>query len=719
MSTIIYNNVEYNQIFIDPSKTVAGDGSTPENALFDFPTTLADNTCYVIRRTNESPNTLPQIPNGTYDFKNLMICGMPKETDLLYKYMNQLEKDAWGKDNFDYAMCRVNNTTANQPAVTLTAVNDFIVNRCYLFRDESDLSNDNVKEFAFDVTNADACTKFDNCKFGFLGDNFDDDAWLSSHSAPNNKNRAYFLHASDTQAVSISNCVFNAASDYNSLNGTYRSCLLTVEGTQNINICNNIFNICSKSNAASSASHVCCSYLYGNVCRNVNMSNNVFNMIDYGNIYCPHFSICFFMPENDYTTNFIVDNTKVNYKQMKDNVASCVQGSILFDFENLTHYSITNFDLDFSNSPYFGLYKDLLISCKYSRSPNNKIDNISIKYNTSSKVGYNDNNNNDFGSLAILCDSVMGSTGSKQSTPIYTPTICKATNISVLRGYGAALYSTGACIEANIIRGLIYLYSQNYFKANKVINPKGNYRVIDMSSAACCSTVSIDTLEVVKDDATYPYDSSIEQIVFYNLEYGATNNVFINHCNALPFNLSMSTNKNSNARETSWVANDYNGLFIARNLSASAKSWGVTRAGTTAKASFKMETTVNDTNNELTLGCNPCTGFILTPSETGAKTITAYFGSSNSYTSFAGIGSKIWLEAFVPQTDGSVKVYNSIVQGSVEQDTSVWEGDSGVKPLKAVLPVDVQTTDDIEVKVHFHWYDSIGYTYLDPELHLD
>lgn len=74
MSTIIYNNTVYTQVFIDPSKTVAGDGTTPENAFFDFPTTLADNTCYVIRRTNETPNTLPQIPNGTYDFKNLMIC---------------------------------------------------------------------------------------------------------------------------------------------------------------------------------------------------------------------------------------------------------------------------------------------------------------------------------------------------------------------------------------------------------------------------------------------------------------------------------------------------------------------------------------------------------------------------------------------------------------------------------------------------------------------
>lgn len=718
MSTITYNNVEYNQVFIDPSKTVAGDGTTPANALFDFPATLADNTCYVIRRTNESPNTTPQIPNGTYDFKNLMICGMPKETDLLYKFMNKAEKDAWGKDNFDYAMCRVNNTTAGQPAVTLTAVNDFVINRCYLFRDESDLSNSNVKEFAFDITNADACTKFDNCKFGFLGDNFDDDTWLANNSAPNTKNRAYFLKASDTESVSISNSIFSVVSTYRSSDGAYRSCLLTVAGTKNSNFYNNTFNICSKDNNVSQASYNDCSYLYGNACFNVNINKNTFNLIDYGDIYIPHFPICYFIPKNGYTTDIKFENTKARYKAMKGNVAKCYEGTILFQFENLTHYTITNFDLDFSDSPYFGLYQDLLIKCYYSRSPNNKIDNISIKYNTNATVGHE--SRGDFGSLAITTSSGgIGCNDTDSYLPIYPPTICKATNISVIRGYGAALYSYGVSIEATTIRGLIFLGSRNYLKANKVINPKGNYRVVDMSINNCCSTVSIDTLEVVKDDTKYPYDSSIEQIVFYNLKYGAANNVFVNHSNALPFNLSMSTDKNEYARDTSWVANDYNGLFIARNLSASAKSWGVTRAGTTAKASFKMETTVNDSNNELTLGCNPCTGFILTPSETGSKTITAYFGSSNTYNSFGGISSKIWLEAFVPQTDGSTKVYNSIVQGSVEQDSSVWEGDSGVKPLKIVLPVDVKTTDDIEVKVHFHWYDSIGYTYLDPELHLD
>lgn len=716
MSTITYNNTVYTQVFIDPSKTVAGDGTTPENAFFDFPTTLADNTCYVIRRTNETPNTIPQIPNGTYDFKNLMICGMPKSTDAMYKYMNQLEKDAWGADEFDYAMCRVNNTSASQPAVKLSAISDFTINRCYLFRDDNTLSSDKVKEYMFHLTSTNANTKIENCKFGYLGDDFDDDTWLSTNTEPNKNGKIAFIRTENSESLAVFNCIFNVLGDNNGPSGGYRSYLFQVAKLSKINFVNNIFNVCSFTTSSSATNKDYLSILTIENCKNTNFDENVFNIIDYADIKVPHFNLCYIAPISGQTTDVFFNNTKVRYKEMKGNVASIdIASEPLFDFKNLSHYTITNFDLDFSNSPYFGGYQDVRIIAYYSRSPNNKIDNISIKYNTSSIVGYVNNDN--YSSLAFLFEETIKAASYNSYMPIYTPSICKATNITVLRGPGSALYSKGLCVEANVISGLVYLNDTNYFKANKVINPRGDYMGL-FGTSSCCSTIAIDTFEVVKDNVKYPYNSSVEQIKFESGDSKYSNNVFINHINALPFSLALSSGKSEYVCDTSWVANDYNGLFIARNISASAKSWGVTRAGTTAKASFKLETTVNDLNNELTLGCNPCAGFLLTPTATGAKTITTYFGSSNTYNSFAGISSKIWLEAFVPQADGSVKVYNSITQGAVEQDTSVWEGDSGVKPLKIVLPVEVKTTDAIEVKVHFHWYDNIGYTYLDPELHI-
>ena len=53
MATLIYDNVEFNIVYIDPTIASAGDGTTPALALSDLPNTLVDNTCYLMRRTNE------------------------------------------------------------------------------------------------------------------------------------------------------------------------------------------------------------------------------------------------------------------------------------------------------------------------------------------------------------------------------------------------------------------------------------------------------------------------------------------------------------------------------------------------------------------------------------------------------------------------------------------------------------------------------------------
>lgn len=720
MSTFIYNNVEYTQVFIDPSKTIAGDGTTPENALFDFPTTLASNTAYIIRRTNDKPNTLPQIPNGTYDVANLIITGMPKETDLLYKFMNKAEKDAWGADEFDYAMCRVNNTTANQPAVTFSAINDFIINRCYLFRDENEVSANNVREYAFNITSTSACTTISNCKWNsFLGDDFEKDEWLAANTKPNDKARPLFVIAPNTNSFSLHNNIINATGCFISHSSGVYCRLFELTAISNISITSNIINTCAKDNSVAYTNDTYFAAFLADNSKDVVIEDNTFNIVDHGDIHTPLFRQILINTDVDYTTTTVFKNTTVRYKQMKDNVPVLREyGQQLFSFNNLTHYQVENFDFDIRNSDYACFYYPVLcVSSYYSRSPNNIINNISIKFNTEGSLAQYGLNNSNSGALIIVQKDTINCSSSNSYTPIFIPSVVKATNINVEVGEGCALSMCGTCVEAQNIRGHIFLDGKNYLKVNTLTNPRGDYRAIYCNSQM--STIQIDTLNVIKDNAKYPYDSSIDQIQFSNIEIGYAQNIFINHCNTLPFALTTYSTTTKYGREATWVANDYNGLFIARNASATAKSWGVTRAGTKAQASFKFETTVDSKDNELILGCNPCTGFLLTPDSTGDKTITAYFGSSRTYNSFAGINNKIWIEALVKQEDGSITTYRSNALGSIEQDDSTWEGDSGVQPMKVVLPVNVPTTDPVEVKVHFHWFDSIGYTYLDPELHID
>ena len=61
-----YANIDFNVVYVDPSKTSSGDGTTPAKALNALPSTaasFADNTCYLIRRTVETKAAV--IPNGT------------------------------------------------------------------------------------------------------------------------------------------------------------------------------------------------------------------------------------------------------------------------------------------------------------------------------------------------------------------------------------------------------------------------------------------------------------------------------------------------------------------------------------------------------------------------------------------------------------------------------------------------------------------------------
>ena len=73
------SNVEYDVVYVDPSRSTSGDGTTPAKALKSLPSTAGDfldNTCYIIRRTAETAAVT--IPNGTnYDVTNLAIMGMP------------------------------------------------------------------------------------------------------------------------------------------------------------------------------------------------------------------------------------------------------------------------------------------------------------------------------------------------------------------------------------------------------------------------------------------------------------------------------------------------------------------------------------------------------------------------------------------------------------------------------------------------------------------
>ena len=89
---MIYSNVDFNVVYIDPSIETPGDGTTPAGALKALPASAADftdKTCYLIRRTPEESAVI--IPNGeNTNITNLLLLGMPNPSDLMYYFVPEV-----------------------------------------------------------------------------------------------------------------------------------------------------------------------------------------------------------------------------------------------------------------------------------------------------------------------------------------------------------------------------------------------------------------------------------------------------------------------------------------------------------------------------------------------------------------------------------------------------------------------------------------------------
>lgn len=720
MSTMNYNGVEYTKVFIDPTALENGNGTTPTTAYNNFPSQLTDNTVYIVRRDNTKFASLPLI--NMYA-NRIMILGMPRPIDFMYQYMGSEEKTTW-TENFDYALVRCNTTVNETPQVYFKNIIDFSLFGCYFFRDSESNNNVNANNYMFMMNSPDrANTTIDNCKFGFWGDNLDNDAWLANNSSLSSRNMyGQFINCRDNRSISISNCVFNftklriGENRFDSL--TTQSSCIEADYIRMISIRDNQFNIVAKDEDASSAILSSVSCIRNDYCNISIFKNNTFNLIDYSTFSVPTSNLIYCHTRSNVSAKTIFYNNKVQYKQMLDNTPKFSSSvASLFHFEGLVDYEINYFNFDFSNSPYQGFHEVLKVNTSISRSVENNISNINIQFNQNGSVNCTTNDRY----LLYYYTNKRASGDFNDYCPVPIHSICKAYNIDIERwDGGSSVYLEGVCLEATVIRGYSRLNGFSYLKVDNYYNNRGDNSAIYLNQYD--NTLQIDNLIVNKENYLYPYNPAIKQIdITTESDRRYSNQIFINHCNSLPFDTTLANTANQQTGLIAWVANDYNGLFLERNSSASAKSWGVLRNGSKAKASLKLETTVDSSYNDLILGNKPCTGFLLKPNATGNKTITVYFSCSNSYSDFNSLASKIWVEAYVKQDENTNEkiIYDSLTLGSISSDSSSWVGDSGVTSYKITLPVEIKTMEDVEVKVHFKWYDTIGYTYLDPELHLD
>ena len=200
-----YSNIDFNVVYVDPSKSSSGDGTTPAKALNALPSTaaaFADNTCYLIRRTAETAAAV--IPNGTNSsIKNLMLMGMPNASDELWEIVPAEAKSAWGGDSAEYANVQ---STASSGSFAAPNAALFLLHRVYLFRDGIN-ADQYILKFQNNAQSV-GCYAFEHCKFGSRGINVDKTSYAAAVTASRLKSYVYVYYA---RVVDIRDCVVNHA----------------------------------------------------------------------------------------------------------------------------------------------------------------------------------------------------------------------------------------------------------------------------------------------------------------------------------------------------------------------------------------------------------------------------------------------------------------------------------------------------------------------------
>ena len=212
------------------------------------------------------------------------------------------------------------------------------------------------------------------------------------------------------------------------------------------------------------------------------------------------------------------------------------------------------------------------------------------------------------------------------------------------------------------------------------------------------------------------------------------NNVYVDQSNTPMFNLAEATANRDQYRNCAFVCPNMGatGQYYQRNQHCFVQSWNAKRTGSTALAAYKfVDNNANfgqyNHSYDLILGMEPYNGFQFTPAHTGKALITFYIAIHDEDGTIVGndiLHDHFYIMADIPhlvkEVIGGNDIYNtnkvcSLDYGVLLNDTSTWTNDATVVSKKIVLPVTFEsTTQPVNIRVHFGWYDLTGYCYLDP-----
>lgn len=685
-----YSNVEFSVVYVDPSRSASGDGTTPETALKSLPATAGeflDNTCYLIRRTAESAACT--VPNGTnYDVANLVIMGMPMASDTMWELVPAAARTAWGADAAQYA--NVQSTVASG-SFQLPYIQHFLLHRVYLFRD-----NINADNYILKFNNSSdyiGCYSFEHCKFGSKGINLDLSSYAGELTASRCKSYVYVYYA---RMVDVTDCIVNHAVTGNGTNAhgiyVYWADVMNVQDVR-------VFSAAWTDYGQYYPLFLAYSYAKGIECNIVNLTQTV-RMNGSSGTHVPLLlSVQGYVSMN-------VRNLKVVAGTA---LSATMPASYAIDnpavhFGNVYEMNADGIDMAYPecwNCKAAALSFYRCYASSYVPGVSKPIRNVSVRMADTAGVGspisyaYATQTGESYAAVVMNFGS--------NDANVYAKVPCVDT-LTVRCCRGKAFYGENIRLTDAEFEGSVFLRSSVAdIKSLKTWFPGKAIHAADATH------VRIRLLECNVSNPTYPYneDPAVAST------YSDNGSVFVDESNTSLHPMASQTQKAYHVYQGIGCNNEgAEGHFAYRCANGLCDTWSVHRTGGGASA-LKLSNNACLGGETMVLGRRPFNGMQLTPTSTGRHILRAYI-AFKAYAKPAEMYRQFFLSV---QVGG--RTYYSTVHGRWADDaTSVWVNDSDLTAMVLEMPVDIPEVAPVDVRVYFSWYSAGGFVYLDPDIKL-
>lgn len=686
---MLYSNVDFAVVYVDPSKSSSGDGTTPAKAMNALPTTaasFADNTAYVIRRTAET--YAAKLPNGTNSsVKNILFIGMPNASDALYTIMPDAAKSAWGSDAAEYANLQFENTSGS---FQLPSINHFLLHRVYLFRDGI-----NADGYILKMSNSSTpvgCYSFEHCKFGSRGINLDKSTYTGELTTSRCKSYVYVYYA---RMMNITDCIINHAVTGNSNNPCGIYCYFAdILNVENVRVYSAVWTDYYNSYPL----FLSATGNKGIECRIKNIEQTIrFNgtASKVPGLFCLQGYVSCEISGISIKMGNALSSTRPTSFSIE---------AALMNLQNIYEISMTNVEVtlpDCWNCKAPVLDMDRCYAGNYVPGVVKKLDNVKIVLATTSGIGspvsydYATSENDSYAAASISFASSDCSLYAK---------VPQISNLTVTHPRGKAIYLENARLTDSRFQGTVLLKQveadilevSTWFPGKAVFASNGTH-------------ARVRKLTVNLSNSEYPYNEDPGVYSDWD-DYGS---VFVDESNASLSPMSTSSSKAYHVYQRIGSNNEgATGHFVFRCANGICDTYSVHRQGGGASA-LKLYNNTCSNPETMVLGRRPFNGMQLTPTTTGRHLLKAHIAFKGYAKS-----DELYRQFFISATIGD-KVYYSTIQGRWSDDSaSTWVNDSNLTQKVLELPLDIPTVSPVDVRVYFSWYSSGGFVYLDPAIEL-